>query len=162
MKLLLTILALIYAVFPRDLLPDYLPGWGQIDDLVVFYLLWKFYYSPASRRRKGLSTGGEKTGFRRKQGARRLRRRILTVFSASNRMPPQSRSDRPIGPWQPGTTRTRSPISAKNSGLLPRNDSKKSRRHTKRSKLDLQPPEEMAMLRRFFFQETGPAQISTV
>ncbi|MBI9085668.1 MAG: DnaJ domain-containing protein [Desulfobacterales bacterium] len=53
MKLLLTVLALIYAVFPRDLLPDYLPGWGWIDDLVIFYLLWKYYYAPAAKRRKG-------------------------------------------------------------------------------------------------------------
>ena len=57
MKLLLTVLALIYAVFPRDLLPDYLLGWGWIDDLLILYLLWRYYYAPAAKRRKGFQQG---------------------------------------------------------------------------------------------------------
>jgi DnaJ domain/Protein of unknown function (DUF1232) len=52
LKIIFTILALLYAVFPRDLIPDYLIGWGWIDDLVVFYLLWKYFYAPLSRGRK--------------------------------------------------------------------------------------------------------------
>ena len=73
MKLLFTALALLYAVFPRDLLPDFIPGWGWIDDLAVFYLLWKFYYSPAVRRRQAFGrnrgTNGPETGEARRQTA---------------------------------------------------------------------------------------------
>lgn len=60
MKLLFTVLALLYAVFPRDLLPDFIPGWGWIDDLAILYLLWKFYYAPAARRRQAFRQKREK------------------------------------------------------------------------------------------------------
>ena len=62
MKLLFTVLALLYAVFPRDLLPDFIPGWGWIDDLVILYLVWKFYYAPAARRRQAFQQKAEKPG----------------------------------------------------------------------------------------------------
>lgn len=35
--------ALLYVVFPRDLIPDFLLGWGWIDDLAVLYMLWRYY-----------------------------------------------------------------------------------------------------------------------
>ena len=34
---------LLYVLFPRDLVPDFLPGWGWLDDLMVIYLLWRYY-----------------------------------------------------------------------------------------------------------------------
>ena len=52
LRIIFTVLALLYAVFPRDLIPDYLLGWGWIDDLFVLYLLWKYFYAPLNRRRE--------------------------------------------------------------------------------------------------------------
>ena len=37
------IAALLYVLFPRDLVPDFMVGWGWLDDLLVIYLLWRFY-----------------------------------------------------------------------------------------------------------------------
>jgi uncharacterized membrane protein YkvA (DUF1232 family) len=48
MKVLFTILALIYTLSPYDILPDMAVGWGWLDDLAVLYLLWRVFY--AARR----------------------------------------------------------------------------------------------------------------
>jgi len=48
------ILALLYVLFPRDLVPDFLVGWGWIDDAVILFLLWRFY----RRQRELRQTGG--------------------------------------------------------------------------------------------------------
>jgi DnaJ like chaperone protein len=48
MKLLITILALLYALSPYDLMPDFAFGWGWLDDLILLWLLWRFFY--AARR----------------------------------------------------------------------------------------------------------------
>jgi DnaJ like chaperone protein len=48
MKLILTILAIIYVLSPYDLMPDFAFGLGWLDDLVVLWLLWRFFY--ATRR----------------------------------------------------------------------------------------------------------------
>lgn len=45
MKTLLTILAILYAVSPYDILPDFAVGWGWLDDLIILFLLWRFFYS---------------------------------------------------------------------------------------------------------------------
>lgn len=47
--------ALLYVIFPRDLIPDFLVGWGWIDDLMVLYVLWR-YYRRSQRRRTGYRT----------------------------------------------------------------------------------------------------------
>lgn len=44
MKLALSLLALIYFLLPYDFFPDVVLGWGWIDDLVIFYFLWRFFY----------------------------------------------------------------------------------------------------------------------
>jgi hypothetical protein len=44
MKLVLSILALVYFLLPYDFFPDVVLGWGWIDDLVVLYFLWRFFY----------------------------------------------------------------------------------------------------------------------
>lgn len=43
LKTILIILTLAYVAFPRDLLPDWFVGFGWIDDLIVLYLLWRFF-----------------------------------------------------------------------------------------------------------------------
>jgi len=45
MKILFTILAILYALSPYDILPDFAFGWGWLDDLVILFLLWRFFYS---------------------------------------------------------------------------------------------------------------------
>lgn len=44
MKYVYILLALIYALSPYDLLPDFLAGWGWLDDLVVLGLMVRFLY----------------------------------------------------------------------------------------------------------------------
>ena len=49
MKIILTILAILYIICPYDLLPDFIVGWGWIDDLIVFWLMWRNYYSSKNK-----------------------------------------------------------------------------------------------------------------
>ena len=44
MKLVLSLLALVYFLLPYDFFPDLVLGWGWIDDLIIFYFLWRFFY----------------------------------------------------------------------------------------------------------------------
>lgn len=44
MKLVFSFLALLYFLLPHDLLPDVVLGWGWLDDLLIGYLLWRFFY----------------------------------------------------------------------------------------------------------------------
>lgn len=41
-KYVLGLLALLYALSPYDILPDFAIGWGWLDDLVILYLVWRF------------------------------------------------------------------------------------------------------------------------
>lgn len=54
--LLYLIAALVYVLFPRDLLPDFMVGWGWLDDLVVVYMLWRLY-----RRQRQVPKNGGRT-----------------------------------------------------------------------------------------------------
>lgn len=60
MRLLMTILALLYAVCPYDLLPDFLVGWGWIDDIVLLGLV--FWLSRSQRAKKQPSGAGYQSG----------------------------------------------------------------------------------------------------
>jgi uncharacterized membrane protein YkvA (DUF1232 family) len=43
--------ALLYVFFPRDLIPDFLVGWGWLDDLIVLVVLWRYYRRVTQLRR---------------------------------------------------------------------------------------------------------------
>lgn len=43
MKILLIIIGLIYALSPYDILPDFLMGWGWLDDIILLYVLWRVF-----------------------------------------------------------------------------------------------------------------------
>lgn len=51
--ILIIIGALLYLVFPRDLIPDFLLGWGWLDDLAVLYVLWRYYRRLKQPQQKG-------------------------------------------------------------------------------------------------------------
>jgi predicted lipid-binding transport protein (Tim44 family) len=57
MNLLLLIGALLYFIFPRDLIPDYFIGWGWIDDLIVLYFVWRYFRRQMQRRQPGSRSG---------------------------------------------------------------------------------------------------------
>lgn len=50
MKILLAILGACYILSPYDLFPDFLLGWGWLDDLIILGLLWRYFYSPMKKR----------------------------------------------------------------------------------------------------------------
>jgi len=49
--------ALLYVIFPRDLVPDFLVGWGWLDDLIVLYVFWRYYRRLSQRRRPDNRSG---------------------------------------------------------------------------------------------------------
>ena len=42
LKILLIIIALIYFLSPYDIFPDFVIGWGWLDDLILIGLVWRF------------------------------------------------------------------------------------------------------------------------
>jgi uncharacterized membrane protein YkvA (DUF1232 family) len=44
-KLILLILAVLYTLNPYDIVPDILVGWGWLDDLIIWGLLWRYFVS---------------------------------------------------------------------------------------------------------------------
>lgn len=53
-KLILLILAGLYTLNPYDILPDLMVGWGWLDDLIIWVLLWRFF---VSRKKKFANYG---------------------------------------------------------------------------------------------------------
>ena len=49
-KLILLILAVLYSLMPYDLFPDLMIGWGWLDDLVVWFLVWRYFVSRKKRQ----------------------------------------------------------------------------------------------------------------
>lgn len=41
--ILLIVLAILYALWPFDLVADLLPGWGWLDDAAILYLAWTIF-----------------------------------------------------------------------------------------------------------------------
>jgi len=52
MKILLIIIGLIYALSPYDLLPDFIIGWGWLDDLILLGLLWRYFKTLSQKQFK--------------------------------------------------------------------------------------------------------------
>ncbi len=50
MRLVLCLLAVLYTLSPYDLFPDFIIGWGWIDDLAILGLLW-WYLSKLKKKR---------------------------------------------------------------------------------------------------------------
>ncbi len=50
--ILLIIIGFIYVLSPYDILPDFIVGWGWIDDIIFLYALWRIF-KYLSRRSTG-------------------------------------------------------------------------------------------------------------
>ena len=44
-KLILLILAGLYTLNPYDILPDLMIGWGWLDDLIIWIIVWRYFVS---------------------------------------------------------------------------------------------------------------------
>ena len=53
MRYFLAFLAILYALIPYDILPDFAVGWGWIDDIIILWLLWHFFNA---QRKKMMSS----------------------------------------------------------------------------------------------------------
>ena len=60
--ILLVIGAVLYAILPFDLLPDYILGWGWIDDLAILYMAWRYYRRLKQQRAAGRPGTGPEPG----------------------------------------------------------------------------------------------------
>ena len=73
-RILLIIIGLIYVLSPYDILPDFIVGWGWLDDLILVFFLWRFIKNLAQKQpnarnfyhQKGQSFGRNK-GFSEKE-----------------------------------------------------------------------------------------------
>jgi hypothetical protein len=68
MKVFLSILAVLYVLCPYDLLPDWLVGFGWIDDLAVLGLLWWYIYRYSKRGYTGQGPSARRGGGHSDQG----------------------------------------------------------------------------------------------
>ena len=53
-KIILLILAGLYTLSPWDILPDWVLGWGWLDDLIIWILVWRYF---VFLKKKFASTG---------------------------------------------------------------------------------------------------------
>jgi len=49
-KIVLLILAGLYTLNPYDIIPDLMIGWGWLDDLIIWGLLWRYLSSQKKKR----------------------------------------------------------------------------------------------------------------
>ena len=47
---ILLILAGLYSLNPYDILPDFMIGWGWLDDLIIWILVWQYFVSRKKRQ----------------------------------------------------------------------------------------------------------------
>jgi DnaJ domain/Protein of unknown function (DUF1232) len=72
--ILLIVLGILYWASPIDILPDIIPGWGWIDDLVVTWFLWQLWKRyQASQTGPGPSHGSSRTASQGQGDSRRDR-----------------------------------------------------------------------------------------
>jgi hypothetical protein len=48
-RIILIVLAVLYTLSPYDFIPDFLAGWGWLDDLVILGLLWRYLRGRSKR-----------------------------------------------------------------------------------------------------------------
>jgi DnaJ like chaperone protein len=83
MKIILTILALLYIICPYDLMPDLIAGWGWLDDLVIFWLMWRRFYSSKKRPSSFGYSGQQNHQFRSQSSEQAYNKNQQREFSSS-------------------------------------------------------------------------------
>jgi DnaJ like chaperone protein len=68
MKFFLPLLALLYAVCPYDLFPDFFAGLGWIDDLIILFLLWWYFFVYRKRQDRLDGTNEKNRGSHSERG----------------------------------------------------------------------------------------------
>lgn len=58
----LIILAVLYGLYPLDILPDSIFGWGWLDDIAVLVVLWQIYIRLKQRAATQRNSGKADTG----------------------------------------------------------------------------------------------------
>jgi len=56
-RILLIVLGLLYALSPYDLFPDFVIGWGWLDDLIILWVLWRYYNTYIKQPRANYKRG---------------------------------------------------------------------------------------------------------
>jgi len=71
MKIILIILAVLYVLSPYDILPDFIIGWGWLDDLAILGLLFRYlYFNKRKQENKKESFEQARKSFDQNQGQR--------------------------------------------------------------------------------------------
>ena len=71
MKIILIILAVLYVLSPYDILPDFIIGWGWLDDLAILGFLFRYlYFNKRKQEYNKESFGQASKSFERNQGQR--------------------------------------------------------------------------------------------
>jgi len=83
-RILLVVLALAYTLNPYDFIPDFAIGWGWIDDLIILWLLWKFFNTLQKKQYSQKEPGTEKP-FAESSGPKDP----YTVLNIEKNAPPQ-------------------------------------------------------------------------
>jgi len=89
-KLILLILAGLYSLNPYDIVPDFMIGWGWLDDLIIWILVWRYFVS----QKKKLTSGN-----RFKQAGNRFEDRSRTNYSGQFRFGEQDQHAEGKEPW---------------------------------------------------------------
>lgn len=71
MKWIYILLAILYTLFPYDLLPDFITGLGWVDDLIVLGFLARFLYLQLGKARRDENIGTPGTDQRNRQRGER-------------------------------------------------------------------------------------------
>ena len=68
MKIILIILAILYVISPYDILPDFIVGWGWLDDVAILGFLFRYLYFNKKKQeynKKGFEQAGSNSNFKK-------------------------------------------------------------------------------------------------
>lgn len=68
-RYLFILAAVLYSLFPSDLLPDYILGWGWLDDIAILVILWQVFIRLKERLARRQGHSGDQTRSHFESGA---------------------------------------------------------------------------------------------
>jgi len=90
-KIILIVVALLYALSPVDILPDWFLGWGWLDDIAIIGLVWRYLYNQKKKReafQKYYQNSGHASGDTRGQAGKRDESRTCTSSAEFSKWDP--------------------------------------------------------------------------